>query len=198
MSVVGALLRVAIGITPLPAVVTYHPYVTYRMEDLPPRIASKLRTDLLTGCWLFVYCCDATGYGRVYWRGASARAHKVVYELLIGPVPPGLELDHVRARGCRWRNCCNPAHLEAVTHRENLLRGSTSVAERAAREVCPQGHDLVPGNLVTRRRGGRECAICNRERVSTTYQRDMQDPAKAAAIRAKAAERQRRYRERHS
>lgn len=168
---------------------------TYRVADLPPRIASKIRVDLLTGCWLWVRYCDPAGYGRVYWNKRADRAHIVVYRLLVRPIPEGMELDHVRARGCRWRCCCNPAHLEPVTHRENLLRGNTSVAERAAREVCPQGHVLAEGNLV-KRASGRECATCNRDRVKTAYEEDMKDPVKAAAIRAKAKERAARYRAR--
>lgn len=142
------------------------PNPTYRVADLPPRIASKIRVDLLTGCWLWVRYCDPAGYGRVYWDKRADRAHIVVYRLLVGPVPAGLELDHVKERGCRWRCCCNPAHLEPVTHRVNLLRGDTSTAEWAGREECPQGHPLEPGNLVKRPRGGRECATCNRERVN--------------------------------
>src|SRR5260221_8523737 len=95
---------------------------TYRVSDLPPRLVSKIRVDLLTGCWLWLASRDRKGYGRCYWQRRAVRAHSVVYELLAGPVPEGLELDHVRARGCGWRHCCNPAHLEPVTHLENLRR----------------------------------------------------------------------------
>jgi hypothetical protein len=157
-----------------------------------------MHVDLLTGCWIWTGYCDPAGYGRVHWEGRSDRIHIVVYRLLVGPVPDGLELDHVAANGCRWRCCSNPAHLEPVTHRVNLLRGNTSAAARAQAECCPKGHPLVEGNLIDRSRGGRECATCNRERVAATYHRDMQDPAKAERIRAKARERAARYRARHS
>ena len=69
------------------------------------------------------------GYVRIWDGRAYRRAHIVAYELAHGPVPDGLELDHVRERGCRFRDCVNPRHLEAVTHAENLRRRSTTPKE---------------------------------------------------------------------
>ena len=61
--------------------------------------------------------------------------HRVAWELDNGPIPEGLELDHVRARGCTHRNCVSLAHLELVTHAENMGRGVW-----VPKTHCPQGH----------------------------------------------------------
>jgi len=68
--------------------------------------------------WVGVGFVNDRGYGKVRWHGKKYRAHVLLFELHLGPVPSGLELDHV----CRNRTCVNPEHLEPVTHRENLLR----------------------------------------------------------------------------
>lgn len=102
------------------------------------------------------------GYTRLWADGGVRRGHILAYETVKGKVPPGLEIDHL----CRNRGCINPHHLEAVTHRENLLRGDTLAARNAAKTVCPRGHslddvdNLAPWKL---RVGKRECWTCARE-----------------------------------
>lgn len=96
------------------------------------------------------------GYGRVHYQGRQRSVHRVVYELLVGPIPPGLQIDHL----CRVRACCNPAHLEPVTNLENALR-----SERATRTHCIRGHALTPDNLFIKKpgdRGRRQCLTCLR------------------------------------
>lgn len=84
--------------------------------------------DAETGCWRWKGTLTDRGYGTYKYRNPSpgaprqiaVKAHRVIYERLIGPIPEGLELDHL----CRNRPCVNPAHLEPVTHRENTRRAA--------------------------------------------------------------------------
>lgn len=118
------------------------------------------------GCWGWTGTVRKdNGYGQVprHVFGTSC-SHRAVYEFLEGPVPDGLELDHT----CRNRWCVNPAHLEPVTHRENLLRGNT-IAARANATHCQRGHEFTPDNTITRasrptKRECRACAVARRQR----------------------------------
>ncbi|RCG27221.1 HNH endonuclease [Sphaerisporangium album] len=147
------------------------------IDLLPPRITSKFRIDAETGCWRWTGSKARGGYGQLWiaakkgWR----KAHQVTYELLIGPIPDGLELDHLchtRDRdcpggtNCRHRCCVNPTHLEPVTHAENLRRGGG--VERAAelrRAIthCPQNHPYDEVNTHRNPSGSRVCRTCKRE-----------------------------------
>ena len=88
---------------------------------LPERIRARITVNA-RGCWIFGPRLNRNGYGRIRWNGAEPVVHRLVWELLVGPIAPGLVLDHVKAR-CSSRACCNPAHLEPVTPRENVHRG---------------------------------------------------------------------------
>lgn len=141
------------------------PQVGIGDSRLPPRFWSKVRPDASTGCWLWTGPLFKHGYGRLCCNKARGRrrgtefAHRIAYEALIGPVPPGLELDHFR---CDRRSCVNPAHLRPVTHRENVLRGRTFTSANAAKTHCPRGHEFTTNNLV---KGfpRRWCRICRNE-----------------------------------
>jgi hypothetical protein len=123
----------------------------YRLADLPAKIAARITIDPVSGCWLWSGVQNGSGYGQVHWDGRMRYVHRVVYELLAGPIPAGTpELDHVRAWGCRHKRCCWPAHLEPVTHQENARRA-------LARERCPAGHEYPA-------EGKRSCLTCRRER----------------------------------
>jgi len=122
---------------------------------LPARLASKIE-HADSGCWLWIGQIDSEGYGRL----SHSRAHRLVFAELVGPIPDGLELDHL----CRVRNCVNPMHLEPVDHRTNVLRGAGTAARHAAARACPQGHPYDEANTGRNSRGWRRCLACHREK----------------------------------
>lgn len=111
-----------------------------------------------TGCHEWTAGKARGGYGKFHFRGRSRVAHKILWELENGPVPEGLELDHL----CRNPPCVNPEHLEAVTPRVNLLRGTSPVAVNAAKTHCRRGHEFTGSNLKMVRNGSRACRECLR------------------------------------
>lgn len=122
-------------------------------------------------CWPWKPNPGSGGYG-VYGKPAKG-AHVVAYELTVGPVPEGLELDHrchdpetcPGGNGCPHRRCCNPAHLLPVTRQENVLRSRSVSAINAARERCENDHPLSGENLHIYPDGRRGCRRCARERM---------------------------------
>ena len=130
-------------------------------------------------CWPWrSHINKATGYGTFYVaRRKIEYAHRMAYTLTHGAIPDGMTIDHVRSRGCTRTDCCNPAHLEVVTHRENILRGNNMAARFARRTHCDKGHPLTPETIVPSylRRGFRTCRTCynqyHRERRANAKQR---------------------------
>lgn len=114
-----------------------------------------------TGCWVWQRAKDQLGYGHLRLRdNKTRRAHRHYYEQHVGPIPEGLELDHL----CRNPSCVNPDHLEAVTHRENMLRGKGFAAENARKTHCPRGHAYDKENTHVDESGGRFCLACRKIR----------------------------------
>ena len=142
-----------------------------RAESILPRriktpeelLADRYAIDPATGCWIWKGKPKDTGYGQVKIGGRNGRvvdAHQAVYELVVGPVPSGKELDHL----CRTPLCVNPAHLEPVTHRVNVLRGESPAARASRATACPQGHPYDAQNTYVRPDGrGRGCRACRAE-----------------------------------
>jgi len=143
--------------------------VNYRpIPQLTPKQIQKFwnRVTKTDSCWLWTGRIDESGYGRTYVSGAIYMAHRIAYQLTHGSVPTTLTLDHVKSRGCTHRNCVNPSHLEPITLRENILRGSSLPAQLAARTECKRGHNLLnPDNIRIinhPKRPYRICLLCRR------------------------------------
>lgn len=88
------------------------------------RFWSKVALPDENGCMLWLGKPRKDGYAIFSLNRWPILAHRIAYELAYGPVPDGLQVDHVKSRGCRHRHCVAPAHLEAVTQRENIRRGN--------------------------------------------------------------------------
>lgn len=144
-------------------------------QETANRFWSKVnKTD---SCWLWLGHLDKGGYGQfAYKRSSNCLAHRWAYQSLVGPIgdlPNGrpAPLDHL----CRVRSCVNPAHLEIVTPRENLLRGVSAQALNAQKTHCVHGHAFTEANTYrydhNRRRG---CKTC-RKMANARYRQKLQE-----------------------
>lgn len=130
---------------------------------LRDRVLSRLIIDS-SGCLLWSGGLTKNGYAAISQRSGSDRQdfyiHRLMYEWLVGPIPEGLEIDHL----CRVRHCASPAHLEAVTRRENTLRGVSPAARQARQTHCIHGHPFDDANTYRwrTRRYCRACAVARR------------------------------------
>lgn len=122
--------------------------------SLPARIERKIERVPIAGCWIWTAHASRGGYGRVVLGGKVRQAHRVVYELLSGEIPAGLQIDHL----CRNRLCVNPAHLEPVTQQVNFERAGPRY--NALKTRCIRGHPFDTENTVKDRRGKRFCRAC--------------------------------------
>ena len=125
--------------------------VTPLQERLWPRI------DASGPCWLWTGGKGRNGYGKVTRdrNSGTAYVHRVVWEILVGPIPAGADMDHL----CRVRACCNPDHLEPVTRAVNVARGSSRAGAPRHTE-CTNGHRLTPDNTAMNGTGKRTCRTC--------------------------------------
>ena len=110
--------------------------------------------DPASGCLRWQGTHHSQGYGLV----GHQYAHRVAWEREVGPIPEGHQIDHVKARGCVYRDCVAIEHLEPVTQAENLRR-IDRIQDQLARTHCPKGHAYAGDNLIIRR-GKRECRTC--------------------------------------
>lgn len=137
-----------------------------RWVNIPQEERILARFERGAGCWEWDRISPGSkGYGVVRYEGRQQQAHRAVYQILVGPIPEGLTLDHL----CRNRACVRPDHLEPVTMGTNILRGETLAARNAAKTHCPHGHEYTPGNTcIGKLQGGRftcrKCRACQRER----------------------------------
>lgn len=126
----------------------------------PAPIRFWTKVNFTDSCWLWTGSRNLQGYGQ--WPNAfgSALAHRYAYTFCVGPIPDGLEIDHL----CRVPLCVNPDHLEPVTHRENQLRGTGQVALNARKTHCVHGHAFTPSNTYIWR-SERHCRLCRKLRA---------------------------------
>lgn len=137
------------------------PKGVYKRKFRPIKDRLEEKVEHRGGHWLWTGSTTSNGYGKI---GAGEKrgwllAHRVSYELFVGPIPTGLQVDHL----CRVRNCVNPEHLEAVTHAENLRRGAGPPKKRpwSLKTHCKHGHEFTPENT-KQEPGGKRCLTCRR------------------------------------
>jgi hypothetical protein len=128
------------------------------------RFLSKI--DASGDCWIWTGARNTDGYGIFGFRDPGVRngvrhqvAHRSAWEILVGPIPDGLVIDHL----CRTPACVNPDHIEPVTQRTNNLRGYSRASMNAKKTVCVRGHALTPDNLLRKAGRIRQCRECNRQ-----------------------------------
>lgn len=113
------------------------------------------------GCWKWKGASNPLGYGKIGVRMPSPKTyatHVFVYRHIVGSVPDGMELDHT----CRNPGCCNPDHLEPVTHKENVLRGNCVASAVRRTGQCKRGHEMSNENVYVFPDGRRQCRECRK------------------------------------
>lgn len=136
-----------------------------------PFTHDRLGRPLIGPCLIWTGAVDSRGGGygvignRDFGDTRVRRVHRVMYELFNGPTDS--ELDHL----CRISRCASPAHLEEVTHAENVRRGDNGIHNRI-KTHCAQGHAYDEANTQWRPGGGRNCRQCHRESGQRRYWRE--------------------------
>lgn len=126
-------------------------------------------------CWLWTGMLNPNGYGKVTVNYKSLLAHRYAYELVNGPVPIGLQLDHLchptsclLNSACPHRRCANPEHMEPATAAVNTLRSNGPAARNAKKTHCKRGHPFDDKNTYRDSRGYRACKACHRSANART------------------------------
>jgi HNH endonuclease len=130
------------------------------VKPLRERFMARVRVDAETSCHVWIGPRNTDGYGHIQDKRRTIPAHRLAYEWARGPILKGMHLDHL----CRNRSCVNPDHLEPVTCRENIMRGTAPPAQNAAKTHCKRGHPLSGENLYLTRAGKRNCRTCQANR----------------------------------
>lgn len=131
------------------------------MESLLQRLLALGKFEPETDCWIYLGTPSRV-YGTIKGTGSrrNLSVHRLSYELFVGPIPQGLQIDHYV---CENTRCFNPKHLRPSTGRENVLRSDTLASKFASKTHCPQGHEYNDNNTYFYPKGGRGCRICRRE-----------------------------------
>lgn len=124
-------------------------------------------SDVETHCLRWTGAHDGSGYGAIWLDSRVQRIHVVSYDLVVGPIPDGFQIDHVWDRGCRYRDCFLPEHLEAVTQAENIRRMGAKTTH------CVNGHRYTDKTTYVRKDGNgrRGCRICRAEQAAASHAR---------------------------
>lgn len=136
--------------------------MTSLKKYIPPETKEYPYTIDANECWVGCGTNNGNGYRRIWFRDLAgkktgAQAHRLFYEMVNGKIPEGLVIDHL----CRNPGCVNPEHLEAVTEKENTLRGEGTSAVNARKTRCKRGHKFTHTNPD----GMRVCGVCGRARA---------------------------------
>lgn len=129
--------------------------------ELSAAIENNIEMVTESGCWIWMARLDGDGYAVIDHDNTSFKVHRLLYVKHRGPIPEGLELDHL----CRVRCCVHPWHTEAVTHQVNVDRGLAGI-NMTSKTHCPQGHEYTAENTyVTPSTGARGCKTCRIEKA---------------------------------
>lgn len=140
-------------------------------DDPRPSAAARFwgkvdQSDGPDACWLWLGKRNHDGYGVFWFQRRDWMAHRWAYTQSVGAVPNARELDHL----CRVRACVNPAHLEAVTARENVIRSESPVGHNAKKTHCKRGHPFDETHMQMRPSdNARICMTCRREQRHQRY-----------------------------
>lgn len=134
------------------------------LKEAVNRIYSSIK--IVNGCWEWQKCITSAGYGVAWFFGKMNYVHRISIFLFKGEKTNGLDVDHL----CNNPKCCNPEHLEAVTHRENVIRGRGFSGKNMRKKTCPNGHEyshyyINPNSGIK----GRRCGICLKETNRLRY-----------------------------
>lgn len=138
------------------------------------RLLALVEIDEATGCWLWMGSRKGPGYGTFCFENVTRLAHRVSYELFVGPIPEGLQVDHL----CNTPPCVRPDHLEVCSGRQNVLRSPAAPSAINARKThCNNGHEFTPENTYVTKNGSRQCKRCTADRMKRAYWRQKQESA---------------------
>lgn len=147
-----------------------------RVKSLHERLLRRMKVSP-TGCWIWTGGKNNMGYGLIQEQRHTSNVretvlvHRAMYRLRIGPIPHGMQLDHL----CRTPLCMNPDHLEPVTARENNMRGIGTAAKNAIKTHCQAGHEFTPENTRLIKGGrARQCIACCKRRNAESVERKRQ------------------------
>lgn len=132
-----------------------------RSKDLSERFWQRVNRNNSEVCWAWTGSYNSKGYGQLEVEGIKEMAHRISYELSVGPIPEAMSIHH----RCNNPSCVNPNHLEPMAIEDNILLGNGEPAQNARKTHCHRGHELVEPNLIPNKLGLRHCRACRRDEM---------------------------------